>query len=288
MSAGAFLRRRVLPVLLAAAILALGVLIPGYLLDRQEQELLSSANAVPVSDVRPYGDDYSEMINTLLAAIRLQNSDGFGVESTRQDIWNDGQVQTTMDQFDAFMSEFSLQVADRGYVLEELVQLTYDSYYPLTDPQQEEWLLYLDCLDLNSGLYSYTGLVPELGVPVLMALDTLPQGYVDPQVLWDALRATYQQRCGLIFTDTEIEMSDSQNKSEQSLDQMYVQQWLEEYGFNLEKPEHEVMDGQEEVQQSYRFGAVSSDFTVQLGMRVTMVSDGRWYVAIWLEQMEDN
>ena len=83
-------------------------------------------------------------------------------------------------------------------------------------------------------------------------------------------------------------MSDSQNKSEQSLDQMYVQQWLEEYGFNLEKPEHEVMDGQEEVQQSYRFGAVSSDFTVQLGMRVTMVSDGRWYVAIWLEQMEDN
>ena len=288
MSAGAFLRRRVLPVLLAAAILALGVLIPGYLLDRQEQELLSSANAVPVSDVRPYGDDYSEMINTLLAAIRLQNSDGFGVESTRPDIWNDGQVQTTMDQFDAFMSEFSLQVADRGYVLEELVQLTYDSYYPLTDPQQEEWLLYLDCLDLNSGLYSYTGLVPELGVPVLMALDTLPQGYVDPQVLWDALRATYQQRCGLIFTDTEIEMSDSQNKSEQSLDQMYVQQWLEEYGFNLEKPEHEVMDGQEEVQQSYRFGAVSSDFTVQLGMRVTMVSDGRWYVAIWLEQMEDN
>ena len=288
MSAGAFLRRRVLPVLLAAAILALGVLIPGYLLDRQEQELLSSANAVPVSDVRPYGDDYSEMINTLLAAIRLQNSDGFGVESTRPDIWNDGQVQTTMDQFDAFMSEFSLQVADRGYVLEELVQLTYDSYYPLTDPQQEEWLLYLDCLDLNSGLYSYTGLVPELGVPVLMALDTLPQGYVDPQVLWDALRATYQQRCGLIFTDTEIEMSDSQKKSEQSLDQMYVQQWLEEYGFNLEKPEHEVMDGQEEVQQSYRFGAVSSDFTVQLGMRVTMVSDGRWYVAIWLEQMEDN
>ena len=122
-------------------------------------------------------------------------------------------------------------------------------------------------------------------MPVHMVLNTLPQEYVDPQALWDALRATYQQRCGLIFTDTEIEMSDSQNESEQPLDQMYVQQWLEKYGFGLES---EAADGEEEVQQSYQFGAVSSDFTVQLGMRVTMVSDGRWYVAIWLEQMEDN
>lgn len=285
MSAGAFLRRWVLPVLLAAAILALGALAPGYLLERQEQKLLSSANAVPVSDVRPYGDDYGEMINTLLAAIRLQNSDGFGSPSSRQDIWDNGQIQATIDQFDAFLYQLSVQVADRGYSLEGLMQLTYESYYPLTNTQREEWLMALDCLDLNSGLYSYAGLVPELGVPVLMVLNTLPQEYVDPQALWDALRATYQQRCGLIFTDTEIEMSDSQNESEQPLDQMYVQQWLEKYGFGLES---EAADGEEEVQQSYQFGAVSSDFTVQLGMRVTMVSDGRWYVAIWLEQMEDN
>lgn len=285
MSAGAFLRRWVLPVLLATAILALGALAPGYLLERQEQKLLSSANAVPVSDVRPYGDDYGEMINTLLAAIRLQNSDGFGSPSSRQDIWDNGQIQATIDQFDALLYQLSVQVADRGYSLEGLMQLTYESYYPLTNTQREEWLMALDCLDLNSGLYSYAGLVPELGVPVLMVLNTLPQEYVDPQALWDALRATYQQRCGLIFTDTEIEMSDSQNESEQPLDQMYVQQWLEKYGFGLES---EAADGEEEVQQSYQFGAVSSDFTVQLGMRVTMVSDGRWYVAIWLEQMEDN
>lgn len=157
MRAGRFLLRWLLPVVLAAGILVLGALAPGYLLDRQSQALLHSANTVPVEDVRPYGDDYNDMLTTLLAAIRLQYSDDFGIEFTQQDLWN---VQTTIDQFDAFLSELSIQVADRGYWLEGLVQLIYANYSPLTDPRQEEWLLYLDCWDVNSSRYSYVGVVP--------------------------------------------------------------------------------------------------------------------------------
>ena len=280
-----FFRRWLLPVLLAACILMLGALAPGYLLDHQARGLLHSTNAVPVEDVRPYGDDYNEMINALLAAIRLQNSDGFGIPSSRQDIWDNGQIQATIDQFDAFQSELSVQVADRGYWLEGLMQLTYESYYPLTNTQREEWLMALDCLDLNSGFHSYVGVVPELGVPLLMVVDTLPQEYVDPQALWDALRATYQQRYGLIFTDTEIEMSDPGGGNEHTLDQEYFQQWLEEHGvFQGESPE---ADGGDTVS-SYRFGAVSSDFTVELGMRITAVNDGHLYLAVWLDQAEGN
>ena len=284
MRLGVFFRRWLLPAVLAAGILLLGALAPGYLLDHQVQSLLHSANAVPVEDVQPYGDDYNDMLTALLAAIRLQNSDGFGLVSDRQDIWNDGQIQTTIDQFDSFMYEFSVQVADRGYWLEGVVQLAYDSYYPLTDARQEEWLLYLDCWDVNSGRYSYAGLVPELGVPVLMALDTLPQEYVDPQALWEALQATYQQRCGLVFTETQVEMSDPQGENEQTLDQQYFQQWLEEYGFQLEEPAGEDTD----LRQSYRFEAVSSDFTVALGMRVTIVNGEHWYIGLWLEPAEKN
>lgn len=280
-----FFRRWLLPVLLAACILMLGALAPSYLLDHQARGLLHSTNAVPVEDVRPYGDDYNEMINALLAAIRLQNSDGFGIPSSRQDIWDNGQIQATIDQFDAFQSELSVQVADRGYWLEGLVQLIYANYSPLTNTQREEWLLYLDCWDVNSSRYSYVGVVPELGVPVFMVLDVIPQEYVDPQALWEALVATYQQRYGLIFTDTEIEMSDAQGGNEQSLDEMQVQQWLEQYGFD---PENEAADGAGDMQESYRFGAVSSDFTVELGMRITVVNDGHLYLAVWLDQAEGN
>lgn len=280
MRAGRFLRRWLLPVALAACILGLGALAPGYLLDRQSQGLLHSASAVPVEDVRPYGDDYNDMLTTLLAAIRLQYSDDFGIEFTQQDLWN---VQTTIDQFDAFLSDLSVQVADRGYWLEGLVQLIYANYSPLTNTQREEWLLYLDCWDVNSSRYSYVGVVPELGVPVFMVLDAIPQEYVDPQALWEALVATYQQRYGLIFTDTEIEMSDPGGGNEHTLDQEYFQQWLEEHGvFQGESPE---ADGGDTVS-SYRFGAVSSDFTLELGMRVTVVDGMHWYISIWLSEPE--
>ena len=280
MRAGRFLRRWLLPVALAACILGLGALAPGYLLDRQSQALLHSASAVPVEDVRPYGDDYNDMLTTLLAAIRLQYSDDFGIEFTQQDLWN---VQTTIDQFDAFLSDLSVQVADRGYWLEGLVQLIYANYSPLTNTQREEWLLYLDCWDVNSSRYSYVGVVPELGVPVFMVLDAIPQEYVDPQALWEALVATYQQRYGLIFTDTEIEMSDPGGGNEHTLDQEYFQQWLEEHGVFLgESPEAAGGD----TVSSYRFGAVSSDFTLELGMRVTVVDGMNWYISIWLSEPE--
>lgn len=280
MRAGRFLRRWLLPLALAACILGLGALAPGYLLDRQSQALLHSASAVPVEDVRPYGDDYNDMLTDLLAAIRLQYSDDFGIEFTQQDLWN---VQTTIDQFDAFLSDLSVQVADRGYWLEGLVQLIYANYSPLTDPRQEEWLLYLDCWDVNSSRYSYVGVVPELGVPVFMVLDAIPQEYVDPQALWEALVATYQQRYGLIFTDTEIEMSDPGGGNEHTLDQEYFQQWLEEHG--VFQGEASDADGGDTVS-SYRFGAVSSDFTLELGMRVTVVDGMHWYISIWLSEPE--
>lgn len=281
MRAGRFLRRWLLPVVLAACILGLGALAPGYLLGRQSQALLHSASAVPVEDVRPYGDDYNDMLTDLLAAIRLQYSDGFGTESPRQDIWNDGQIQTTIDQFDTFLSDLSVQVADRGYWLEGLVQLTYENYYPLTNTQREEWLLSLDCPDLNSGIYSYVVVVPELGVPVLMALDAIPQEYVDPQALWEALVATYQQRCGLVFTDTEVEMSDPRGENEQTMDQQYFQRWLEDHGV-FQGETSDAADGA--AVSSYRFGAVSSDFTVALGMRVTEVDGVHWYISVWLSE----
>ena len=58
-----------LPVLLAAAVLILGTLVPGWLLGRQEEKLRAQANTVPVDAVRPYGDDYDEMKQELLGGI---------------------------------------------------------------------------------------------------------------------------------------------------------------------------------------------------------------------------
>ena len=108
-----------------------------------------------------------------------------------------------------------------------------------------------------------------------------------PQALWEAsLQATYQQRYGLIFTDTEIEMSDPGGGNEQhTLDQgVFSAVAGGARCFPGESPE---ADGGDTVS-SYRFGAVSSDFTVELGMRITAVNDGHLYLAVWLDQAEGN
>ena len=107
MSVGAFFRRWLLPVLLAVCMLALGALVPGYLLDRQEQELLQSTNTVPVSDVRPYGEGYDQMKVDLMAALAVVGNGYYEDGALSEDYWQSEAGSQTVEGLNNFLIQWA-------------------------------------------------------------------------------------------------------------------------------------------------------------------------------------
>ena len=219
-----------LPVLLAAAVLVLGTLVPGWLLGRQEEKLRAQANTVPVDAVRPYGDGYDETKRELLNSSRVMFGSGMLTfdESTVEE------MQDTLYAWRAFLDTWRENAKKYGITMDSLLNKgeTYLEKVSNEDEDESVWALSINTLgDIpENGIYVAT-MTPS-GIPFYASGIALIGGEEDSEQIWQALRDTYQSECGLNFNvtlqsvyDRENGVSDQSNLSEsgyENVDRVYT------------------------------------------------------------------
>lgn len=184
-----------LPVLLAAAVLILGTLVPGWLLGRQEEKLRAQANTVPVDAVRPYGDDYDEMKQELLGGIHAI----FALEDNKYEDVAEKDVSDTVSAALEFLQTWSDRTEQYGVWLGNDLVSGQIFLQKITSSASDSYALTLDVMAGQEPYGVYSASVSENGIPIYVCVrmdgaDSTVVGY-----LWQSLRETYQSRCGLSF-----------------------------------------------------------------------------------------
>lgn len=277
MRAKKILLRWLLPAVLAAAMLLAGSFVPNLLLRRQAERLRQGASAVPVEDVRPYGDDYDNMKNALLGAVRLvetYESQGLEYDYVAPD------TAGVEEAFAGFM-DFQLQLLDtlsqQGYWLDSLYGMEY-GYYEALRGSGSDWVLRTEGDEPYSGEHSVFLVQPEYSVPVRASVFLTPTEYFSPQALWDCLLETYRAYCGLSFTGTQVETNLSAGGSEALDEEAFREGWLEA----------ETVTGASDGAMASNsalfcgFEAVSSDLTFRIQLDVTVWDGGSWNLELRL------
>lgn len=280
MSVGVFFRRWLLPVLLAVCMLGLGAMVPGYLLDRQEQELLQSTNTVPVSDVRPYGEGYDQMKEDLLATMAVVRNGYYEERELTEDYWQTGEGSQMTEQLNNFLirwAEESKQPWLEQLAASETQNLNLlandDSQGNNTAVMVERWS------EIEELPRTWTLMVTSSsGIPAQMEFWVSPQeGYISPQALWDGLWAAYRESCGLTFGPLQVTDGPSQNGVfEEELFQTEIQ------NFDWTDPGMAAYAG---------FSAVSSDLSFELSLWIAAYGEdggpGTWDIVIQLSETEE-
>ncbi len=277
--------RWLLPAALAAAMLAAGTFVPSLLLRRQAQQLRRGASAVAVEDVRPYGDDYEDMKNALLAAIRLveeaEDAEDYGLQDAQD-------AAGTEEAFSGFM-DFQRQLLDslssRGYWLDSLYNLEYDYYGSVSGSSGEDWVLRTEGYDPYSGEYSDFLVQPEYYVPVRASVYIVPADYFSPQAMWDSLLEAYRDCCDLNFTGTQVETSLFTGVSETLDEETFLDGWLAA-GTVVDSADGVMFAGGAPL--SCAFSAVSSDLTFRLQLEVTILDGIYWNLELRLQDNTEN
>lgn len=280
MSVGAFFRRWLLPVLLAVCMLALGALVPGYLLDRQEQELLQSTNTVPVSDVRPYGEGYDQMKVDLMAALAVVGNGYYEDGALSEDYWQSEAGSQTVEGLNNFLIQWAEESQQPW--LEQLAASEYqnlnllasdDSQGHYTAVMVERWS------EIKELPQAWTLMVvSQSGIPAQMEFWVSPkEGYISPQALWDGLWAAYRESCGLTFGPLQVTDGPSQNGAfEEELFQTEIQ------NFDWTDPGMATYAG---------FSAVSSDLSFELSLWIAAYGEdggpGTWDIVVHLSKTEE-
>lgn len=283
-----FICRWLLPVALAAAMLAAGTFVPGLLLRRQAEQLRQGASAVPVEDVRPYGDDYNDMKNALLTSIHLVENSSFGQAEYSLDDWSE--VEKAVDGCQNFVNDLTMQMSDRGYWMESLLTLEYDYFGSVTDQTGQDWVLRMEGYDVSSGEYSSFLVQPQFYVPVEAQIYLMPLEYFSPQVLWDSLLETYREWCSLNFSSPQVETSFSPGTLESLDEEAFWEQW-NNFGTAVEAADAEGNWSVKAVESDdifCSFSAVSSDLTFRLQMNVTISGGQMWNIEILLREQESD
>lgn len=207
----------ILPLLLAAAVLALGILLPDWLLRRQENQLLGQASTVPVDAVRPYGDGYDEMKRELLTSSRVMFGSGMlnFEESTEEE------MQNTLDAGRAFLDTWRENAKKYGITMDSLLNEGETYLEKVAGEDENVWALNIYTLGDGQldGIYAAT-LTPS-GIPFYASGNAMIGGEENSEQIWQALRDTYQSEYGLNFNvtlqtvyDRENGVSDQSNLSE--------------------------------------------------------------------------
>jgi hypothetical protein len=187
---------------LAALILALGVLLPRQALHRLRQSYLGEST-ISASAVHPYGETYEETKSALLSDLRLFY--GMNQSDAVQEI----SLTEATDQQQADYNQGLAQVREfLGILQSELVEVDFTQL--LDSWEQGEKLLYclegedvsiasLELDDEEQGILNLVGFALDSGTPLVLTL-TLPvsQG-VDVDRVWESILETYQQFTGIPF-----------------------------------------------------------------------------------------
>lgn len=184
-----------LPILLAAAVLVLGTLVPSWLLGRQEEKLRAQASTVPVDAVRPYGDDYDEMKNELVSGIRAI----FGQEEYDYEDVSEKEVSDTVDAASEFMQAWSGRTEQYGVWLENDLLPGQVYLQKITSSASDGWALTLDA-EIDREPYGiFAAAVSTSGIPIFMNIRMENIDGDAVRDVWHCLLNTYQSQCGLSF-----------------------------------------------------------------------------------------
>jgi hypothetical protein len=195
--------RQGLPLVLAALILALGVLLPRQAFHRLRQSYLNGENTISASAVHPYGETYEETNTALLSKVRLF------YEMNQSDEVQEISLSQATDQQQADYNQALAQVWEfLGILQSQLVEVDFTQF--LDSLEQGEKLLYclegeeasIASLELNDeaqGIWNLLGFPLDSGTPLVLTL-TLPVSQeVDADRVWEAILETYQQFTGIPF-----------------------------------------------------------------------------------------
>jgi len=272
-----FLLSVVLPLLLAAGILTAGTLVPNRLLQRQKREFTQDVSEVPVSDVRPYGDEYESRKQKLIRAIYLlQNDNGYFQNGNRyvyeDGVWNEERDAGLLAQRE-FLIDWAERLSKEGYWLDVLVNMEYQEFGCIvgTDGEPGEVLRQLGT-DPLSGLLSCIYAEMSTGIPVSINLNCAYLEYISPQTLWETLTGVYQERCGLIFGTP---MAEGYNEKVGNYE-----------GMNLEEIDGTFLRGIEKGigVNNCSYSAVSTDFAFRLTFFVSVLDGDEWIIGAELEE----
>lgn len=207
-----------LPVVLAAAMLTLGTLVPDWLLSRREMGYSDTTAQAAIADVHPYGDQYETVKQSLLTTIKVRDSyddgayddevleqsgsavnetGGYDAEPSHWDAAASG-----MEKMDEFLSKWADEIAAAGdFWMSGLTELVTENLIVLPDSADPQSLL-VYATDY-SGASMISGLFVDVstGAPVEMELYLVGWGGIDLAVIWQSLLTAYQEQMGLQFTE---------------------------------------------------------------------------------------
>lgn len=258
-----------LPLFLAAVILALGTVIPNELLERQKDRVGLQISAVPVSDVRPYGDEYEEMRQSLLTADRVIRNARYGGELTQEQYAQ--KSEDAMAAFEAFLERWQQTLGDMDQRLMVLDRMVPSMEEYLSNGQMDsDWVLQLTQIDEQYGYAASYCVDSATGIPLRMEINDRINGYLSPWILWNSLTETYQWQSGLSFGEAAVSMevngyawgANDQDKMEEMT---FEAAYYEEYT-------------------SVRFVAVSTDLTFRLEMTVDSYYAEEWRIGVNLTE----
>lgn len=212
----------VLPVVLATAILALGTLLPDWLLSHRELEYTDTTAQAAIADVHPYGDQYENVKQSLLRTIKVMDGYGDGLYDgavlknvSGNELYNEYVMPDHEDatkclmNMTTFLSRWASVISESGNFwmsgLTELVA-TEATILPSTDDPQALLVYAMDysSMEQNSGLF----LDMTTGTPVSMELYLMGWGGIDLGVIWQSLLTVYQEQLGLQFTEVSLTEDD--------------------------------------------------------------------------------
>ncbi len=199
-----------LPLLLAAFILTAGTMVPQLVFRQQRQDYLNQQRSVPVEDVHPYGEEYEEKKNALLAAIQLlwELDSAGAIEEVRLenvDEMTAGVYKNGLSTLSDFYGTLLSYQPDIQAVLDFSANQEYSLINLPADESSYMGQIFINQEELGAVSQIFFDL--ETGLPVYTDL-MFQAEEMEPLELWEALMATYEAVGGIAFNT----QSDETNK----------------------------------------------------------------------------
>ena len=212
-----------LPVVLAAAMLALGTLVPDWLLSRREMGYSDTTAQAAIADVHPYGDQYETVKQSLLTTMKVRDAYDAGEYDEETDQSRSNGIADEAGLYDAeaskwettasgvtkmneFLSKWADEIAAAGdFWMSGLTELVTEDLIVLPDSADPQSLLVYATDYSGASMMSGLFIDASTGAPVNMELYLVGWGGTDLDAIWNGLLTAYQEKLGLQFTEVSVD-----------------------------------------------------------------------------------
>lgn len=197
--------RAALPALLAAAVLAAGVLVPRFLLTLQQRSFRRDIVSVAAGDIHPYGEEYETMKQTLLTAIRATaDAEFFGDDTSDLSEEQRELMERGMAAAQSFLASWDRAAPELGLLggRSEMAE----SWWLVGRTEEDVPILLLEATSGENGRYWAMEFDPRTGALLSCSLDLngIELGAQAASAVWSGLRQAYVEQCGLSFEDAPL------------------------------------------------------------------------------------